>query len=162
MFPTPSGRARLLARPYVTPAEGPDAAFPLVLTTGRTAGQWHTRTKTGLVEELNKLDPAPYVRMNPADAATLDLRDGQFVEVASRRGCANGVLRVDDATPPGTVFMPIHWNDLWARGASPNEVTTDDADPISRQPALKACAVAVRPRTFPAADPRATALHVIA
>lgn len=147
-FPTPSGRARLLARPYVAPEEAPDADFPLVLTTGRTAGQWHTRTKTGLVEELNKLDPAPYVHMNAADATRLVLREGQFVDVASRRGVANGVLRVDPDTPAGTVFMPIHWNDLWASAASPNEATTDQADPISRQPALKACAVAVRPRAF--------------
>jgi sulfite reductase (NADPH) flavoprotein alpha-component len=150
-FPTPSGRARLFARPYVAPEEAPDGEFPLVLTTGRTAGQWHTRTKTGLVEELNKLEPAPYVRMNAIDAARLELRDGQFVDVESRRGCAHGVLRVDGATPPGTVFMPIHWNDLWAHRASPNEATTDAADPISRQPALKACAVSVRARRFTSA-----------
>ena len=30
--------------------------------------------------------------------------------------------------PIGTVFMPIHWNDLWAQRASPNEATTDAAD----------------------------------
>jgi hypothetical protein len=43
------------------------------------------------------------------------------------------------------VFQPIHWGDEWARGASPNEATTDVGDAVSRQPALKACAVAVRP-----------------
>jgi anaerobic selenocysteine-containing dehydrogenase len=39
--------------------------------------------------------------------------------------------------------MPIHWNDLFAPAASPNEATTDAADPHSRQPALKACAVRI-------------------
>ncbi len=34
LFPTPSGKARLLARPYLPPDETPCAEFPLVLTTG--------------------------------------------------------------------------------------------------------------------------------
>ncbi len=147
-FPTPSGKARFFARQYVAPEEVPDARYPIVLTTGRVASQWHTRTKTGLVDELNRVEPAPYVHMSAPDAEKLGLHDGQFVEVESRRGCANGVLRVDGAAPRGTIFMPIHWNDSWAHRASPNEATTDAADPISRQPALKACAVTVRPRRF--------------
>jgi predicted molibdopterin-dependent oxidoreductase YjgC len=145
-FPTPSGRAQFFAREWVAPDEAPDERFPLTLTTGRLAGHWHTRTKTGLVEQLNKADPAPYVRMNPGDAANLHLHDNQFVEVESRRGCVDGVVRLDSASPAGTVFVPIHWNDLWAKRASPNEATTDTVDLISREPALKACAVRVRPR----------------
>jgi ferredoxin-nitrate reductase len=78
------------------------------------------------------------------------LHDGQFVDVESSRGCANGVLRVDDTIAVGSVFMPIHWNDLWSRQASPNEATTTAADPISRQPALKISAVSVRPRSLAA------------
>jgi anaerobic selenocysteine-containing dehydrogenase len=144
------------------PEEAPDDRFPLVLTTGRVAGQWHTRTKTGLVAELNKLDPAPYVRMNPADVVRFDLHDGQFVEVETRRGAAHGVLRADETVPAGTVFMPMHWNDAWAHRASPNEATTDATDPISRQPSLKACAVAVRAKRFvlPLLDAPATSGHL--
>ncbi len=147
VFPTPSGLARLLARRYVPGNEMPTREFPFLLTTGRVAGQWHTRTKTGLVPTLNKLDPAPYLQMHPEDAAALGLCDGQRVAVQSVRGRANSVLRIDDNITAGTVFMPMHWNELWAEAASPNEVTTDNADPISRQPALKCCAVAVRPRS---------------
>ena len=143
-FPTPSGRARFFARPYTPPDEAPDREFPLVLTTGRTAGQWHTRTKTGNVTQLNQADPAPYLQVHPDDATALGLEEGEPVEVRTRRGAARADVRLNRATPVGTVFMPIHWNDLWSEGASPNEATTDAADPISRQPALKHCAVAVR------------------
>jgi sulfite reductase (NADPH) flavoprotein alpha-component len=143
-FPTPSGRARFFARPYAPAEELPDREFPLLLTTGRVAGHWHTRTKTGLVPQLNRLDPAPLLRMNPADAAALARLAGEAVEVRSRRGAARSVLRLDPATPAGTVFLPIHWNELWRPAASPNEATTDAADPISRQPDLKHCAVSVR------------------
>ena len=145
MFPTPDGRARFFARHHAALAESPDADFPLLLTTGRVSGQWHTRTKTGLVPQLNRLDPAPYLQIHPDDAAALGLRDGQRVEVRSRRGRAVAPLRLDDAISPGTVFMPMHWNELWGERASCNEVTTDTADPISKQPALKHCAVAIGP-----------------
>ncbi|HWE04927.1 MAG TPA: nitrate reductase [Tepidisphaeraceae bacterium] len=144
VFPTPNGRARFFARPQTPSAESPNHEFPMLLTTGRLAGHWHTRTKTGLVPQLNKTDKAPYVQMHPEDAAALALRDGQHVEVQSRRGRASSILKVDSAAPIGTVFMPIHWNDLWSQSASPNEATSDATDPVSKQPALKYCAVSVR------------------
>jgi anaerobic selenocysteine-containing dehydrogenase len=143
VFPTPSGKARLLARPYAPASEQPDAQFPLVLTTGRTLGQWHTRTKTGHVEALNELDPAPCLRIHPSDAAELGLADGQPVHVTSRRGRTSGTAKVDATLSAGVVFLPIHWNELWAPHASPNEATTDEHDPISKEPALKRCAVSV-------------------
>lgn len=142
-FPTPSGKARFFARPYAEPEEMPDRLFPLVLTTGRVANQWHTRTKTGQVASLNKADPSPFVQMHPDDARALGLRDGQRVLVRSRRGSAHTIVRIDPQTPLGTVFMPIHWNDLWGKAASPNEATTELFDPLSKQPALKFCAVSI-------------------
>ena len=143
-FPTSSGRAQFFARPYLPQEESPSGRFPLLLTTGRVAGQWHTRTKTGLVEKLNQMDPAPYLQMNADDAAALNLVDGQRVEITSRQGRARSVLRVSHDVRVGVVFMPMHWGDLWSEAASPNEVTTDTCDPISRQPALKRCAVHVQ------------------
>jgi anaerobic selenocysteine-containing dehydrogenase len=145
VFPTPTGRARLLAREHVDLDERPSRAFPLILTTGRVLNQWHTRTKTGLVPVLNKLDPAPFLQMHPDDAVALGLHDRQHVAVASRFGRATTFLKLDDAITPGVIFMPIHWNDLWAHRASPNETTSNLRDPISRQPALKAVAVTVTP-----------------
>jgi anaerobic selenocysteine-containing dehydrogenase len=143
-FPRPGGKAKFWARREIPREEQPDAEFPLALTTGRTLNQWHTRTKTGTVTQLNLKDPAPYLQMHPEDAAALRLEDGQQVEIRSRRGTAVSPLRIDEAIPVGTVFMPIHWNELWSPGASPNEASSDDKDPISKQPALKYCAVAVR------------------
>jgi anaerobic selenocysteine-containing dehydrogenase len=144
IFPTPTGRARFFARSYVPSAEAPDQQFPLVLTTGRLSSQWHTRTKTGLVPQLNKVDTAPFLEMHPEDAAALALVAGQRVEIRSRRGSTISALKLNQSTPIGTVFMPIHWNDLWGESASPNEATTDAADPVSHQPALKQCAVCVK------------------
>ncbi len=145
VFPTPSGRARFLARPQTGPDEEPSPEFPLLLTTGRLPNQWHTRTKTGLVDALNKGDPAPFLSIHPTDAEALGVRGGQRVAVRSRRGTALSVARVDLTVTPGVVFLPIHWNQLWADAASPNEATSDAHDAISKQPSLKYCPVAVTP-----------------
>lgn len=148
VFPTPTGKARFWPRPHAQGEETPCSEFPLLLTTGRVLNQWHTRTKTGTVAQLNHRDPAPYVQMNPADAQALGLADESRVSVRSRRGTTTSLLRIDDDISPGVVFIPMHWNQLFADGSSPNEATTDAADPISHQPALKCCAVAVsRERT---------------
>jgi ferredoxin-nitrate reductase len=91
--------------------------------------------------------------MHPEDAAALHLHDNQRVQVRSRRGQSLSVLKIDDDIAPGVIFMPMHWNDLWAPNASPNEVTTDATDPISHQPALKCCSVSVSAyTTFDAAE----------
>ena len=112
-----------------------------VLTTGRVKSHWHTRTKTALVGQLNAHGDRPYISVNPSDAHSLGLLDGQLVRVHSRRGVARSVLHVDQDVPIGSAFMPIHWNDLFAVASSPNEVTTDATDPLSKQPSLKFCAI---------------------
>ncbi|MER5812366.1 bifunctional nitrate reductase/sulfite reductase flavoprotein subunit alpha [Streptomyces sp. NPDC002033] len=143
-FPTPSGRARFFARPHLPAAELPDDDYPFVLNTGRLQHQWHTLTKTGKVPRLTKLDPGPFVELHPDDAAAMGARDGDPVEVASRRGRAVLPAVVTDRVRPGNCFAPFHWNDLFGEYLSINAVTHDAVDPLSFQPGFKACAVALR------------------
>ncbi|TWS22741.1 molybdopterin-dependent oxidoreductase [Tsukamurella sputi] len=144
-FATPSGRARFLARPYLPPAELPDDEYPLVLTTGRLAHQWHTMTKTGRVAKLNRLDPAPFLQLNPEDADRLGLTTGVRVRVSSRRGGATLPVAVDDAVRPGVCFAPMHFADSFGEDVAVNAVTNDAVDPESLQPEFKVCAVALTP-----------------
>ncbi|WP_443061625.1 molybdopterin-dependent oxidoreductase [Streptomyces sp. NBC_00414] len=143
VFPTASGRAVFHARPHMPAAELPDDDFPFVLNTGRLQHQWHTLTKTGRVAKLNKLDPGPFVEVHPKDAAVLGVSDGDRVEVASRRGRAVLPAVVTDRVQVGCLFAPFHWNDLFGEYLSVNAVTSDAVDPVSFQPELKVCAVAV-------------------
>ena len=144
-FATPSGRAVFHARPHADPAELPDDDHPFWFTTGRVQHQWHTMTKTGKVPALNKLEPGPFVEVNPVDAARLGLVGGASVEVASRRGRAVLPVVVTDRVPSGTCFAPFHWNDVFGEYLAVNAVTNDAVDPLSFQPELKACAVALTP-----------------
>jgi sulfite reductase (NADPH) flavoprotein alpha-component len=140
-FPTDSGKGRFLARPHLPPAELPSPDYPFILTTGRTAHQWHTMTKTGKVPALNKLNAAPFVEVNPEDAAGLELTEESMLEVASVRGRAVYPVRITDRIRSGCCFAPIHWNDMFGENLSVNAATSEAVDPISKQPEFKFCAV---------------------
>ncbi|NBD27946.1 sulfite reductase subunit alpha [Paenibacillus glycinis] len=151
-FPTESGKAAFLARPFLPPAEMPDGAYPFILNTGRVQHQWHTLTKTGKIGTLNKLNPGPFVELHPEDAAQLGIRDQDRVEIASRRGSAVLPAIVTDRVMPGNCFAPFHWNDLFGSNLAINELTSDAVDPISYQPELKFCAVSLTRAAVPQED----------
>ncbi|WP_308301515.1 molybdopterin-dependent oxidoreductase [Frankia sp. AiPa1] len=143
VFPTPSGRAMFHPRPHLPAAELPDDDHPFLLNTGRVAHQWHTMTKTGKVNRLNRLNAGPFVEINPTDAARLGITDGDQVRIASRRGQAVLPAVVTDRVLPNGCFAPIHWNDAFGAELAINAVTNDAVDPISFQPELKVAAVSL-------------------
>ncbi len=143
-FATESGKAIFHARPHVSPAEMPDAEFPLVLNTGRVQHQWHTLTKTGKIATLNKLNPGTFVEIHPQDATELGIKNKDKVEIRSRRGYAILPAVVTDRVQPGCCFAPIHWNDVYGDNLCINAVTSDKIDAISQQPELKIAAVALK------------------
>ena len=148
-FPTASRRAAFLARPHMEPRELPDDDFPLVLNTGRLQHQWHTMTKTGKVDKLNKLNPKPFVEIHPVDARALDIVAGQPVELTSRRGRAVLPAVVTDRVRPQSCFVPFHWNDEHGEYLTINALTNDAVDADSLQPEFKVCAVSLRPVASP-------------
>lgn len=144
-FPTPDGRARFVpfhAKGLSEPAT-PD--YPLVLTNGRLYGHWHTQTRTGRIEKIIKMHPAPFLEIHPRDSAPLGLQEGDWVKVRSRRGSVRLPVKITKAIAPGTLFMPMHWGALWADDTEVNTLTHPEACPLSLEPELKACAVQVIP-----------------
>ncbi len=133
----------MLARPFLPPAEQPDADFPFILTNGRLEHQWHTLTKTGKVASLNKLNPGAFLEIHPDDATQLGVLQGALVKVASRRGFAIYPAAVTTRVRPGECFAPIHWNDLFGENLCVNATTTEAVDEISLQPEFKFSAVAL-------------------
>jgi len=140
-FPTESGRARFFARPCLPPAELPGKDYPFILTTGRTAHQWHSMTKTGKVAALNKLNSGSFVEIHPEDAARLGFNEGCGVEVASVRGRGIYPARITERILPGCCFVPFHWNDMFGQNLAINAATSEAVDPLSKQPEFKFCAV---------------------
>ena len=131
----------------------PDREFPIVLNTGRLQHQWHTMTKTGKVAMLNKLNPGPFVEIHPEDAATLGIKAKDPVEIRSRRGRAVLPAVVTERVSAGNCFAPMHWNDVFGDDLCINAVTSDAIDPVSQQPELKFCAVALSPVALDSVEP---------
>jgi len=145
VFPTASGRACFLARPWEPESDAPDDAFPLVLNTGRLQHQWHTLTKTGKVPTLNRLNPGPFIELHRQDGERLGIRDRQNVAIRSRRGQAELPAHLSERVQPGQCFVPFHWNDVFGEQLAINALTNDATDPLSQQPAFKHSAVRLEP-----------------
>ncbi|MEV5694534.1 molybdopterin oxidoreductase family protein [Micromonospora globbae] len=143
----PGGRAFLHAVDYQPSPEVPDAEHPLLLTTGRTVYQFHTRTKTGRAPQLDAAAPDVWVELNAADADRLGIAEGDLVGIASARGGVQARARLSGIRP-GVVFLPFHygWFDQDPADRTPraaNELTITAWDPVSKQPLFKVAAVAV-------------------
>jgi anaerobic selenocysteine-containing dehydrogenase len=149
VFPTPDGRARFLPREHLPPREQTDHEFPLVLTTGRLYAHWHTLTRTAKNDKLVRREPGPYVEMHPEDAGELGVSAGEVVQVSSRRGTIRLPVKINAGAALGVVFVPFHWGDLFAPDNACNYLTLSATDPLSKQPELKFCAVAVEKVTAP-------------
>ena len=143
-FFTPSGRARLLPVQAQGPAVGTDHAFPFVLNTGRLRDQWHTMTRTGSVGRLTQHAPEPRVDLHPDDARQLGLREGDLARLRSRHGWMLARTHYEDGQRIGSVFVPMHWSDAFARNARVDALVGAVVDPLSGQPESKHTPVALQ------------------
>ncbi|GBO55358.1 assimilatory nitrate reductase large subunit [Pseudanabaena sp. lw0831] len=142
-FHTPDLKARFGAYHSKGVFEIPDEQYPFILTTGRLYGHWHTQTRTGRIDKIRQMHPNPFVEIHPKDANKFGINNGDLVEVRSRRGSSKFPALVTEAISRGVLFVPMHWGALWADNAEANALTHSEADPDSKQPELKACAVAI-------------------
>jgi assimilatory nitrate reductase catalytic subunit len=138
-FPTATGRAQLRCVEPKPISDRPRRMYPLLLNTGRTVEHWHTRTKTGRVEILDRLAPEGWVEVHPSDAESLRIHSGDLVRMVSERGEVDRIrVRVTQTVRAGEVFVPFHFDEQCA-----NRLTLNEFDPISREPNYKQCAVRV-------------------
>jgi formate dehydrogenase alpha subunit len=136
-FATPSGRGCFTAIQYAPPVEKTSHEYPLILTTGRSVFHYHS-TLSRKVAGLNVLGGGEYVELNPADAAALEIEDGETVRVISKRGTVWGKARISDVTPPGVISMTFHHPETRT-----NILTHGALDPEAKIPELKVCAVKI-------------------
>ncbi|QTD46320.1 formate dehydrogenase subunit alpha [Ottowia testudinis] len=138
--PTKNGKVQLVPADIIPPDELPDADYPMVLITGRQLEHWHTGAMTRRASVLDALEPAPTVSMHGHDLARLGLQAGGTARVQSRRGEVELMVRRDDGTPPGSIFIPFAY-----REAAANLLTNAALDPFGKIPEFKYCAVRVAP-----------------
>jgi predicted molibdopterin-dependent oxidoreductase YjgC len=136
-FTTPGGRAKFSPIAYVPPAETTSHEYPLILTTRRSFFHFHS-VLSRKVAGMNVLRAEERVEINPADAAPLEIEDGDIVNVTSRRGSVQAKAKVTQTTPPGVVSMTFHYPETRT-----NLLTHNALDPVAKIPEFKVCAVKV-------------------
>ncbi|OFW70573.1 MAG: formate dehydrogenase, partial [Actinobacteria bacterium RBG_19FT_COMBO_54_7] len=123
---------------FKQPAEVTDDEYPLILTTGRLLTHYHTGSMTRRVEALNEIEPRNQAWINPEDAGSIGIQNGEEIGLATRRGAIRLEAKVTDKVRKGVVFVPFHF------GESPaNALTNTALDPIAKIPELKVAAVRV-------------------
>jgi len=134
------GKGRFHAVAYRDPAEMPDADRPYFLTTGRMFAHYHTGTMTRISPHLDVEQRTGYVEINPEDAETHHIQDGDIVILNSRRGEMEAPAKITDRVKPGLLFLPIHF------GENPTNVLTSSeaVDPLAKIPEFKVSAVNLR------------------
>lgn len=139
-FPTDNGRGRFVPAGLIFADEQPTSEYPFVLITGRQLEHWHTGAMTRRATVLNAIEPLPVVSIHPEDMAATGLKEGESIQVASRRGEITAFVRVDEGLRRGDVFMPFCFHE-----AAANLLTNEAMDPIGKIPEFKYCAVKVSP-----------------
>jgi formate dehydrogenase alpha subunit len=132
------GKGAFIAIDYKPPAEMTDADYPMFLTTGRAFMHYHSGTMTRVSPSLNHELPEGYVEINPVDAQSLQIKDGERVKVSSRRGEIQIKAKISRKVKKGVVFIPFHFSE-----AAANVLTNPAYDPTAKIPEYKVCAVKV-------------------
>jgi assimilatory nitrate reductase catalytic subunit len=145
IFFTPSGKAQLIAITPRSPAMPTSEAYPLRLNTGRVRDHWHTMTRSGKSPRLATHTQEPFADLNPLDAQRLQIDGNTLVKVISEKGEVIVRARLNNDQQPGSLFVPIHWNDQFSRNAQVGSVIQAITDPLSGQPEYKHCPVTIEP-----------------
>lgn len=165
-YPTPSGKVELYSEraaalglpslptfdePDETPRSAPARTkhYPLVLRPGRTFGAFHTFYDEGrALPSLAKLEDAPVLWVNPADAADRAIAGGDPIELFNDRGRMSAQARVTDDVPPGVVWMRDGWVALNRLTSGEPSLSTAASDglPIPGGQAAYEALVEIRPQ----------------
>ncbi|AGM40269.1 formate dehydrogenase subunit alpha [Spiribacter salinus M19-40] len=140
----PIGRARFVPAELGVAPDLPDDDYPLVLNTGRQLEHWHTGVMTRRSRALDAIAPEARVEVHPDDAARLGISEGQWTQIASRRGDVQVQAHLTRDVATGTLFLPMHF-----REAAANLLTSPELDPFGKIPEFKICAVRLVPLSPP-------------
>jgi formate dehydrogenase alpha subunit len=132
------GKGKFHPVEFLPPREMPDHEYPFILTTGRMLQHWHTGTMTRRSLVLDDLEPSGFIELNPGDADTMGVAEGEILAVSSRRGSIEVPARITNRVASGTVFLTFHFKENPA-----NALTIAALDPVAKIPEFKACAVKV-------------------
>lgn len=137
------GLGKFMLTEYVPTDERSGPRFPLLLTTGRVLSQYNVGAQTRRTANT-AWHPEDVLEIHPFDAENRGIRDGDLVQVASRKGDTALRAEVTERVQPGVVYTTFHH-----AGCGVNVITTDNSDWATNCPEYKVTAVEVRRTNAP-------------
>ncbi len=132
------GKGHFIPGNHQPPAEIPCEDYPFFLNTGRIYYHYHTGTMSRKSTMLNRESNEALLQINPQDAARLEVRAGDMLCMASRRGAVEIKAEITEQVCPGSVYTSFHFSETPV-----NLLTIDAMDPLSKCPEYKVCAVRI-------------------
>lgn len=120
--------------------EFPDGEYPLTLTNGRVLAHYLTGVQTRRSPALAARQLHNFVEIHPQTARQYRIREGEWVEISSRRGSFTVRSKYSAAIRPDTIFVPMHWGGI----QNVNKATNPALDPFCKMPGFKTAAVRIR------------------
>lgn len=116
-----------------------DQRYPFWVNNGRANHGWQT-----LYDDLRKpyvmgREPLPFVEIHPQDAMTLQITQGDLVELYNPYGSVTAMAVIVDSNRPGHVFMLFEHPKGWL-----NSLTTGYVDPATTIPYYKGTKAGMR------------------
>ncbi|MGX1305864.1 biotin/methionine sulfoxide reductase [Amorphus suaedae] len=139
---------------WLEPEEGAGGGHPLHLLSPQPAQRLHSQLEGASVAQGAKRNGCEVADLNPADAASRGIEDGDIVEIFNGRGRCLAAARLNPEIAAGIVVLPTGgWFDPVAlpdgsivdRGGNPNTLTSDlPTSTLSQASAPNTCRVEVR------------------
>ena len=125
--------------------------YPLQLISGQPANKLHSQLDNGSESLKDKIQGREPIKINPKDALSRGLKNGDIVEVYNKRGkCLAGVI-ISNEVMKGVVFLPVGaWYDPIEDGSfcvhgNPNVLTKDKGtSSLSQGPSAHSTLVEVK------------------
>ncbi len=118
-LPTPSGKIEIYSATiagfgyddcpghpaWLAPADAPTAQHTLHLVANQPSTKLHSQLDFGGYSQAMKHRGREVVRLNPADAATRGIADGDIVKLYNARGACLAAAKLSDAVRPGVIQL---------------------------------------------------------
>ena len=135
--PVQGPKAPFHAVEHDPPVDRLDDNFPIRLTTGRRLDSYNTGVQTGGYS--SPLRRGETLDLSPEDGLRYNVKDGERVQISSRRGSITAPVRYDSSLRPGLAFMTMHFPDE----VDTNQLTIEALDPKSGTAEFKATAIRI-------------------
>jgi formate dehydrogenase major subunit len=127
----------------VPTSEKVNAAYPLILTTGRILSQYNVGAQTRRTANVMWHDE-DRLEIHPHDAEERGISEDDWVGIESRAGQTVLRARISERMQPGVVYTTFHFP-----GSGANVITTENSDWATNCPEYKVTAVQVSPSNGP-------------